>query len=121
MEEETTIRICSCGTPLIWTFAFDGCERFCLNCSKIGGMLGTGDDVSATRELIFKKKLVDAIWGVIYGKKGLIPVSCQKAKCKKCMDTRERHYQHLTKAEKEWDEIARRYLDNFIGIFNPPS
>ena len=77
-------------------------------------MLGTGDNIPTTRELIFKKKLVDAIWKVIYGKKGLVPTSSQRNKCKICDNNRgERHYQHMSKSEKEWDKIARDYLKHF--------
>lgn len=122
-------RVCdNCGVPLIWTFAFDYCERFCLNCGSKGGMLGTGTDVPATREIIFQKKLVDAIWGVIYGKKGFMPSGkFGRSGCKK--DNREGRYasscddhrQHLTKAEKEWDEIARKYLKHFEENLKLPS
>ncbi len=117
-KNKKTIRVCSCGTPMIWTFVYDGCERFCLNCGLSGGMFGTGDDVEATRELIFKKKIVDAIWKVIYANKGLCPVSCQRKGCKKCSGSDERHYEHLTKAEKEWDEIARKTLEQMKGLFD---
>lgn len=122
-----TIRVCSvCGVPLIWTFAFDFCERFCLNCGAKGGMLGTGDDVPVTRELMFQKKLVDKIWRVIYGGKGLIPNGKYgRSGCKK--DSKEGSYSsscndhraHLTKSEKEWNEIARKYLEKFKGVIVP--
>jgi hypothetical protein len=114
-KSKPKIRVCSnCGFPLIWTFAFDYQERYCLNCGNGGGMLGTGDNIPTTRELIFKKKLVDAIWKVIYGKKGLVPTSSQRNKCKICDNNRgERHYQHMSKSEKEWDKIARDYLKHF--------
>ena len=114
-----TIRVCDhCKTPLIWTFAFDYSERYCLNCGSKGGMLGTGEDVPATRELKFKKKLVDKIWGTIYGRKGLVPVSCQRGNCKKCETSNERHYNHMPKSQKEWDTIARKYLEKVRGLFN---
>lgn len=111
-----TIRVCdNCSTPLIWTFAFLYCERFCLNCGMKGGMLGTGTDVPTNRDLIFKKKLVNAIWGVIYGKKGLMPSGdFSRNNCKKCIDEN-CHRKHLTKTEVEWDEIARKYLKRFEG------
>src|SRR3990167_4688782 len=74
-----TIRVCdSCSIPLIWTFAFSYQERYCLNCGKGGGMLGTGQNIPATRELIFQEKIVNAVWGVIYKKKGLVPKSSQR-------------------------------------------
>jgi hypothetical protein len=115
------IRVCDeCGTPLIWTFAFAYCERYCLNCGIKGGMLGTGKDVPVTRELVFKKKLVDSIWKVIYGKKGYIPHSSQRIGCQKCVGN-EKHYNHLTNSEKEWDSIARKYLESLQGIFTNPT
>lgn len=114
---QRTIRVCDdCGVPLIWTFAFDYKERYCLNCGMSGGMLGTGKDVKATKELIFQEKLVNNMWKVIYGKKGLVPKSSQRTNCKKCDNSSERHYEHLSKAEKEWDEIARSYLEKLQGF-----
>lgn len=111
-----TIRVCdNCGVPLIWTFAFDYQERYCLNCGAGGGMLGTGKDVLRTRELIFQKKIVDAIWKVIYDGKGLVPTGGRRDGCKKCEV--ENHYHHLSKAEMEWDKIARDYLKKLQGIF----
>lgn len=116
-----TIRVCDdCGVPLIWTFAFDYQERYCLNCGAMGGMLGTGEDVPATKELLFQEKLVNAVWKIIYKtKKGLVPASAKKEGCKKCDDTTEKHYRHLTKAEKEWDTIARAYLESLNGFIKP--
>ena len=115
-KNRKTIRVCSkCRTPLIWTFAFDYKERYCLTCGTSGGMLGTGDDVPVTRELIFKQRLVNAIWNVIYSRKGLCPISSQRCGCKKC-NGNEKHYEHLSKAEIEWDKIARKYLNKVKGI-----
>ena len=111
-----TIRVCDeCETPLIWTFAFPYCERYCLNCGAKGGMMGTGTDIEATRELIFKKKLVNAVWKVVYGKKGLMPSgSFGRVGCKKCGND---HREHATEAELEYDLIARKYLEKVQGIF----
>lgn len=118
MKSVKTIRVCRCGCPLIWTFAFDYCERYCLNCGNKGGMFGTGEDVPITQELRFKKRLIDSVWNVIYSRKGLVPVSCQTSGCKKCKNSSEKHYDHLTKIQKENDKIAREYLQKFIGVFN---
>ena len=83
--------------------------------------MGTGSDVPATRELIFKKKLVDAIWKVLYGKKGLIPRGeFGRTNCKKDDGNCHDHREHLTKAEIEWNEIASKYLETFKGVFVPP-
>ncbi len=118
-KNQKTIRVCDdCGIPLIWTFAFDYKERYCLNCGLSGGMFGTGTDKPATRELVFKQKLVNAVWKIIYGKKGLVPKSSQRCNCKKCDNSSEVHYQHLTKSEKEWDIIAREHLDIVQGFLS---
>lgn len=119
MKQQKTIRICdNCNTPLLWTFVFDYAERYCLNCGLSGGMMGTGTEVPATRELIFQHKLVKAMWKGIYCKKGLVPVSAKRINCKKCDSTSERHYQHLSKAEKEWDKIARDHLIKVQGFLD---
>ena len=117
-KEKPTIRICGCGTPLIWTFAFAYNERYCLNCGTPTPMFDGNDDVEATRELKFKKELVDAIWKVIYTKKGLLPSGTYtRRNCKKCNED-QNHNNHLAKAEKELDKIAREYLEKFKGFFN---
>lgn len=118
-RHKAMIRVCECGTPMIWTFFFPYCERYCLNCGTSGGMLGTGSDVEATRELIFKKRLVDAIWKQLYTNKGLMPRGqFGRSGCKKCKVVAYSHREHLSKSEKEWDEIARPYLKTFKGIFD---
>ena len=79
-------------------------------------MLGTGENVEATPDLIFKKKLVDAIWKVIYGKKGLMPQGrFGRTNCNKCGDD---HRAHASKSEIEWDLIARKYLAQVEGLFD---
>ncbi len=119
-RQQKYIRVCDCGTPMIWTFFFPYCERYCLNCGNSGGMLGTGDSVPATRELIFKKRLVDAIWKELYHKKGMLPRgNFTRTGCKKCKGD-EQHMEHLSKSEREWDEIATPYLKRFQGLFAPP-
>ena len=116
---QTIIRVCStCQTPLIWTFAFTGAERYCINCGTTGGMLGFGDDESPTPDLLFKKRLVDNIWKSLYGSKGLVPHASQRTNCKKCTSDSGYHYLHLTKTQKRYDELAREYLVKLKGIFN---
>lgn len=81
-------------------------------------MFDGSEGKEATRELIFKKKLVDAIWDVIYGKKGYLPSGrFGRSGCEKCR-TSNSHRDHLTKSEIEWDEIARKYLSQVEGMFN---
>lgn len=125
MAQKKTIRVCGeCKIPLIWTFAFDGNERFCINCQVPTPMFDGNPDEEVTRELIFKKRLVDAIWKVIYGNKGMIPRGrFGRGGCKK--DDREgrfasscdNHNAHLSKSEVEWDKIARACLANLKGKF----
>lgn len=119
MKKQKEIKICECGTPLIWTFAFAYAEYYCLNCGFSGGMLGSGKCVPATKELIFKQKLVKAIWKVIYSRKGLAPEGGRKINCKECDKSRYAHNSHLSESEKEWNEIAKKYLNQFKGIFKP--
>jgi len=122
-RKKRVIRVCAnCGWPLIWTFAFAYNERFCLNCLAPSEMFDGNPDEPASRERIFQKKLVDAIWGVIYGKKGFMPSGkFGRSGCKK--DNREGRYAsscddhraHLSETEKEWDRIARKYLKRLKG------
>ncbi len=118
-KTKAEIRVCDkCGVPLIWTFAFSYCESYCLNCGAKGGMLETGNDVPLTRELAFQNKIVQAIWKVIYGKKGFLPNGkFGISNCKKDNGDCHNHRQHLTKAEEEYDEIARKYLKHFSNNF----
>lgn len=51
-----SIKICSSHAdypvPLIWTFAFIGAEYWCPHCGYTGGMMGAGENVEPTAELI---------------------------------------------------------------------
>lgn len=115
-REKQTIRICDdCGTPMLWTFFFPYCEWYCLNCGASGGMLGTGENVEATRELIFKKKLAEAIWKVLRDKM-VPPGSYTQRGCKKCGT--EDHPHHLFPSEKEWNKIATPYLERVRGLLD---
>lgn len=118
-KTKKTVRVCDeCSAPLIWTFAFPYCERFCLNCGAKGGMLGTGKDVPATRNLIFKKAIIDALWKVIYGKKGFIPDGSRMRGCKACEKDNESHRKHMKTAEKDWDTLARIWMKKLQGTFD---
>ena len=51
-----TMKVCDNGihqrqVPLIWTFAFMGCEYWCPVCGMAGGMFGTGKLVPITPDL----------------------------------------------------------------------
>jgi hypothetical protein len=81
-------------------------------------MMDGSKRVQATRELIFKKKIVDALWKALYEGKGLLPRSSYKRSgCKKC-DNEQDHSLHLSPVEKEGDEIATKYLKKFEGFFD---
>lgn len=117
MENNKTIRVCKlCGTPLIFTLAFDYNERYCLNCGNMGDIF-SGKDIKATREMIFKHRLVESIWEVLYSRKGMVPIGSLRRNCKKC-DKGDRHINHMSKADEEWNRIARGYLARFQGIFD---
>ncbi len=61
-REAIKIRVCSCGTPLIWTFRWPYCEYYCLNCGGRGGMFGIGSNIELTTELKIKQRVVNKIW-----------------------------------------------------------
>ncbi len=57
-DEPKEIRICSnhdYQVPLIWTYAFNGSEFWCPYCGFNGGMMGSGDLVPETEELIERR------------------------------------------------------------------
>lgn len=59
LSERKEIKICDRHekqVPLIWTFAFPGCEYWCPYCGFSGGMLGSGIDVANTDELVAEAK-----------------------------------------------------------------
>lgn len=126
MKKEKKIKVCSeCEAPLIFTFAFDYCELYCLNCGAKGGMFGTGHEVDLTTELLFKKKLVDSLWRVIYRSGWYLPSGrFGKGGCKKdnkngrYSSSCENHNEHLTEKEIEKNLVAREYLEKMKGILN---
>jgi len=102
------IRVCYCGNPLTWTFAFPYKEYVCLNCGRTEGMLGAR--IPITKELIYKAKLDKKIWKVIYNKCGFLPTGSYTIKnCKKC--DIEDHNNHLSKSEIIKDKIAKDFFD----------
>lgn len=109
------IKICDCGTPLIYTFCWDYYEWYCLNCGKNSEFLG-GNRTQETPELKAKKKVVDDIWGVI--RKYFLPKSSYgKTKCKKCSGNLS-HNSHLTTQEILKNEVAEKIVDKLKGVFN---
>jgi len=59
-NEVTEIKVCGCEidyqVPLIWTFAFIGAEYWCPFCGSSVGMMGAGEDVPITKELVERSK-----------------------------------------------------------------
>lgn len=109
-REVRKIRVCDeCGVPMLWTFFIPYCERYCLNCGLAGGMLGTGNDKVATKELIMQQKIVEAVFKALRAKK--LPLGeFGKSNCKKDDGSCHDHRAHLSKNEIEWDKIATKYL-----------
>lgn len=115
-KQKPTVRICGCGTPLIWTFAFAYSERYCLNCGQPTPMFDGNNDVPLTKELQLKKKLVEVMWKVIYNKY-LPKGNFQQGDCKKCVGNAY-HNNHLTKGEVEYDKIASKLLEKVKGFLD---
>lgn len=109
MNDET-IRVCdNCGEPMIFTFLFRGCERYCLMCGHAGGMLGTGEDVKLTTELEAKYTVIRKVFKVL--SKYVLPNDVfYKNECEKCKDCKEHHLKHLTDEERFCNTIARKIL-----------
>lgn len=122
-DPEANIRICpNCEQPLLWTFAFSGAERYCLNCGYTAGMLDGSGVVPATPELFFRYVLINAIWKVIYSDIGYMPeVRFQRSDCDQCRSLPEGDYQghwgHVTEEEKQFHEIGKRYMIMVRGLF----
>lgn len=59
------IKVCGCDdeyqVPLIWTFAFISAEYWCPYCGNITGMMGAGEDIAITKELINRKNKYEEI------------------------------------------------------------
>ena len=58
LAEITTLKICvhhRYRVPLLWTFAFPGAEYWCPYCGHTHGMLGAGDSVPVTEELLDRR------------------------------------------------------------------
>ena len=107
MNKEITV--CpECGEPMIWTFAFSGCELYCLMCGHVCGMFGA-ESIEETKELKYKQKLYEKIFKIIYN--DLIPARAYSNKCKKCENMKEHHISHATELELLKDKIARETLE----------
>lgn len=83
-------------------------------------MFGDGPDLPITKELQLKLDIVSAIWKQLYGKSRLLPPgNYGMSKCKKCAGNT-RHNEHLTKREKEWNDVAWVMTEQVKGMFSPP-
>ncbi len=98
------IMVCErCENPLIWTFAFIGCEWYCPSCGNAGGMLGFGKAVKLTPARKKKLRSLKIRWGQIV--RHLNTGGGWREDCKKCDAREEYHVCHLTdeeKRKKEW-------------------
>lgn len=111
-KEKLKINVCSCGSPLVFTFAFAYKEYLCLECGNTYGMMGVRS-VEATPELKHKKKLYEKLWNIIYGVGGFFPRSpYTKIKCKKC--TADNHFNHVSKTEILKNKIATDIFEKLI-------
>ena len=112
-----THRLCSCWTPLIFTFAFPYKEWYCLNCWEASEFFNGSREEQSNKEIQLKYDLVNTIFKRI--RRGLASPWCTHTNCKKCIEWKDRyHIQHITKWEKEKDILARKYLEKFVWIFN---
>lgn len=103
------IAVCPiCGEPMIWTFAFSGCEYYCLLCGYGCGMFGA-KKVDETKELKYQQKLYKRIFRII--NKDLTPDGAYLKKCEKCADRKEYHLAHATKLELLKRDIAMETLE----------
>ena len=111
-----TYRLCSCWTPLTFTYAFPYKEWYCLNCWVASGFFNAGKEQESDKELQLMDDLAQAIFKRIY--RDLQSPWCAYSNCKKCKEWKDRyHTAHLTKWEKEKDIIARKYLRKFVWVF----
>ena len=111
------IRVCDyCGVPLIWTFCWAYKERYCLNCGRMGGMLGMGTNVKLTPKLKYQYKVIYDVWKAIY--KNLTPrTDYSHDGCKKCSGAN--HRRHLSKKEILKDKTATKILEKLAEGFLP--
>jgi pyruvate-formate lyase-activating enzyme len=79
VPQPETIRICARHeyvVPLIFTFAFMGCEYWCPYCGNAGGFLEMGETVPATQELVERlKKYIAAVKPYL---KAISALSCDR-------------------------------------------
>lgn len=116
-KEKPTIRVCGCGAPLIFTFAFAYRERYCLNCGGSTPMFDGNPDVPLTPELRAQDKVIHDVWKLIYNH--FLPRSRYKRRgCKKCEGSND-HNDHLSKAEIEKDKVATAILEKLNEGFLP--
>lgn len=102
MDKE--IAVCShCGEPMISTFAFPGSEYYCLICGSTYGMF-SAKTIKSTKELIYRQKLYNKIFKVIY--KDIIPMGAYLNNCKKCDCMKETHINYASDVEIFKDKVA---------------
>lgn len=102
-----------CENPLLWTFAFPGCEWYCPSCGAASGMLGFGKKVKLTPARKKKLRSLKIRWGQIV--RHLQTGGGWKEGCAKCDKRDEYHCCHLTEEEKRkkewaWDRLRAMIL-----------
>lgn len=109
MAKSKTISVCNnCEKPVVWTFAFDGAEYYCLLCAGSTGMFGGKKEVKSTSELVAWKMIIERVWKALrqnHTGSGRYRVS----KCLKCKE--EDHGRHFSKSEIERDKVVRWFLE----------
>jgi hypothetical protein len=97
-----------CGKPVVWTFAFDGYEYYCLMCGNKTGMLGGKNDVKSTPELRAWRTMIERLWKVLR-QNHIGNGRYRKDKCKKCAN--EDHGKHFSKSEIEKGKVADTLIE----------
>jgi len=118
-ENATTIKVCECGYPIVFTFMYAGAEYLCLNCGEGYDFFGSGISLPVTVDLKtmyhYAEKKHDEIAKVWIGG------GCFLHTCDKCNSHSEYHIDHATNKELELHEKAIEQLgdwvdnDNFIA------
>ena len=101
-----------CENPLLWTFAFVGCELYCPSCGAAGGMLGFGKLVQLTPARKRKALSLKIRWGQIV--RHLNTGGGWREGCKKCDERGEYHCCHLTDEEVRKAKWARERVKMMI-------
>lgn len=103
------IAVCSCGSPLIFTFAFSGREYYCLDCGRQEDIFA--DRVPTTARLRKRLSKLQEEWAKIGPR--LLSGGVMLKDCLTCSMTGEPHIRHATDEERAahtaaMERLARR-------------